>query len=290
MLNLIRLQATQTKLLKRIEKKETHFKKRMTSSYKNTAYDIRKDILAFYAMYATDKDFIRYRDVVLPLSTSDRNLLREQCKTFLLEDSEHSSLIPDLDRIHRLNRLQGLQLYVTLRLLALARKESRELNAHLISVYDMTYAEISQVAGDTEKENHTIDVSENIYQNIIKLSKKIVSDIAQDIARRVDSVQLSDKIFERVTKISQNDMNRLMYTEDTTAFNDAVKDILIRYYERYYIVTAHDSRVCDVCRDLEGQAFDFKDAQIGINFPPLHPWCRCRIFPFTEIELEEIEE
>lgn len=126
--------------------------------------------------------------------------------------------------------------------------------------------------------------------NILKLSKKVVSDIAQDIARSADGVQISDKVFDRVTKTSQNDMNRLMYTEDTREFNEAVKDVLIHYYEKYYLVTAHDSKVCDVCRDLEGQIFDFTHTEVGVNFPPIHPWCRCRIFPFTEIELEEIEE
>lgn len=289
MLNLVRLQATQSSIMRKIEKKESHFKKHMTTSYKNTAYEIRKDILAFYATYATANNHVRYRDAILPMSKAEKNLLREQCKGLRLEDSKRS-IIPNIDQIHRLNRLQGLQLSVTLRLLALAETERTELNSHLMSVYSMSYTEISKLSGDTEKADHTTDVGENIYANLLKLSKKVVSDIAQDIARSADGVQISDKVFDRVTKTSQNDMNRLMYTEDTREFNEAVKDVLIHYYEKYYLVTAHDSKVCDVCRDLEGQIFDFTHTEVGVNFPPIHPWCRCRIFPFTEIELEEIEE
>ena len=34
-------------------------------------------------------------------------------------------------------------------------------------------------------------------------------------------------------------------------------------------------RTCDVCGGLDGQLFKLSDKQPGVNFPPLHPNCRC---------------
>lgn len=34
-------------------------------------------------------------------------------------------------------------------------------------------------------------------------------------------------------------------------------------------------RTCDVCGGLDGQRFKLSEKQPGVNFPPLHPNCRC---------------
>ncbi|MGL5051574.1 MAG: minor capsid protein, partial [Fusobacteriaceae bacterium] len=33
-------------------------------------------------------------------------------------------------------------------------------------------------------------------------------------------------------------------------------------------------RTSDVCKSLNGKIFKIKDAKVGINCPPLHPFCR----------------
>mgnify|MGYP002766860159 CR=1 FL=1 len=39
--------------------------------------------------------------------------------------------------------------------------------------------------------------------------------------------------------------------------------------------TAADGKVCSKCADISHQVFYIKDRTPGVNFPPLHPWCRC---------------
>ena len=43
--------------------------------------------------------------------------------------------------------------------------------------------------------------------------------------------------------------------------------------EHQFIATL-DSRTSAVCAGLDGKVFDIKDAKTGVNYPPLHPWCR----------------
>nr|CAJ1762559.1 minor head protein [uncultured phage] len=44
--------------------------------------------------------------------------------------------------------------------------------------------------------------------------------------------------------------------------------------EEYQYLATLDLRTSLVCRKLDGKIFPVKEKQIGINCPPMHPWCR----------------
>ena len=41
-----------------------------------------------------------------------------------------------------------------------------------------------------------------------------------------------------------------------------------------------EKRTCEVCGALDGKHFFVNDAKIGINYPPIHPNCRCTTIEF----------
>ena len=45
--------------------------------------------------------------------------------------------------------------------------------------------------------------------------------------------------------------------------------------DEYEYVATLDSRTCEVCAALDGKHFKLKDAQAGVNYPPMHPNDRC---------------
>lgn len=45
-------------------------------------------------------------------------------------------------------------------------------------------------------------------------------------------------------------------------------------FEQYKLSTVGDGKVCSKCADIARQVFDIKDRTPGVNFPPMHPWCR----------------
>ena len=65
------------------------------------------------------------------------------------------------------------------------------------------------------------------------------------------------------------------------------KEMGVGYYK---IITAHDGRVCDKCADLDGKIFPVDKAEIGINYPPIHPNGRCTILPITKRMMTDMEE
>ena len=46
-------------------------------------------------------------------------------------------------------------------------------------------------------------------------------------------------------------------------------------YEYYQISSLCDKKTCQVCKEMNGKIFRFKDRVAGENFPPFHDGCRC---------------
>lgn len=45
--------------------------------------------------------------------------------------------------------------------------------------------------------------------------------------------------------------------------------------KEYRFCATFDNNTCPICGQLDGKIFKLDDAQIGTNFPPVHPRCRC---------------
>ncbi len=48
-----------------------------------------------------------------------------------------------------------------------------------------------------------------------------------------------------------------------------------RNMTHYRFLASLDERTCPICGALDGKIFAIKDAEFGINYPPLHDGCRC---------------
>lgn len=46
-------------------------------------------------------------------------------------------------------------------------------------------------------------------------------------------------------------------------------------FEQYEYSIVEDGHACPICTALDGKVFNIKDRAPGVNFPPMHPWCRC---------------
>lgn len=75
--------------------------------------------------------------------------------------------------------------------------------------------------------------------------------------------------------------HRLIRTEATYLANQgmihAFRDCGVEYYEYVAIL---DMRTSLMCRNMDGKIFRVTDAVVGVNLPPLHPWCRSSIAPY----------
>ncbi len=68
---------------------------------------------------------------------------------------------------------------------------------------------------------------------------------------------------------------RLLYTEASHVMAEAEAEVSMEWGITYYFYLAtFDDRTSEICGELDGQRFEYKNRQAGTNFPPMHPNCR----------------
>lgn len=91
------------------------------------------------------------------------------------------------------------------------------------------------------------------------------------------------KAFQKRMDVSKFRASRIILTEHANicgqASFDSYKETNI---EQYQFVATLDLRTSDTCRALDGEIVNIKDREVGINYPPLHPFCRSTTIPYLE--------
>lgn len=101
--------------------------------------------------------------------------------------------------------------------------------------------------------------------------------------------KLEQGLRDRFKAVQKSSVHRLVITELGHAAEEATK----QYYKddkvtQYKYLATLESHTCDVCSHLDGKIFDVKDMKDGINYPLIHPYCRCTTIPYRE-DLPEID-
>lgn len=58
--------------------------------------------------------------------------------------------------------------------------------------------------------------------------------------------------------------------------------------DSYRILATLDLRTSEICREMDGKVFEYKDMQVGVNFPPFHPYCRTTVL--SEIDDQDLSQ
>ena len=283
-------QKRQQQLNKQLEKDEEKLKKRLSSYFDAEYRKLDKQIAAYYKQYGTD-NVIQYRRLMETLSEEDKRLLMEQMDEFAKKYPQYASLMPVRESIYRLNRLEGLQYSVRMQQLEIGAVENEQITAHLnrnaergvnAAAESMGFGknfyannpDISKLFVNVPWSNGE-NFSQKIWNNTTKLANYLNSDIAQGIARGDSYERLTRRLRERFSSVSRNDAYRLIYTEGTYVMAEATMQPFTEDFEQYRLSTVGDGKVCSICRGVAREVFNISDRQPGVNFPPLHPWCRC---------------
>lgn len=74
-------------------------------------------------------------------------------------------------------------------------------------------------------------------------------------------------------------ITRTFHTEATDIMNEGIATASeFLAVARYKYLTERDEKVCELCGPLDGRSFRFSQRQRGVNFPWIHPNCRCTAF------------
>lgn len=124
--------------------------------------------------------------------------------------------------------------------------------------------------------------SDRIWTSKTELQQTLQEVLVDSVIRGKSHKFLVAKLKERFG-VADSDAERLARTELNYVQNQAaMRGYLDAGYEYYEFITSHDNRTCGECEDLDGQIFAFKDAVVGVNYPPIHPNCRSNIVGYKE--------
>lgn len=287
----------QEQLRKTAEKDEEKIKKRLQKVYDREWKRLEKEIAAYYQQYGED-NVIRYRTLLQQLSEADRTLLIERMDDFAKRYPQYADLMPVRESIYRLDRLQGLQYSVYM-----AQAEIAGYTAEQIRVYETKLAQkglnyametLGFGANFYSADSATVlkfvdgawcngqNFSTRIWGDTQKLAQYLSTDVAQGFARGDSYARLVKQLRQRFVRVNRRDAYRLIYTEGTYVMAEASIQPFLEDFADYRLSPVMDGRTCPVCRGLRDQVFEMEDRQPGVNFPPLHPWCRCTWVPEVE--------
>jgi len=222
---------------------------------------------------------------LLRLDKNDVKLLYEKEALFFTKYPEYAHLQDIRKNYYKLDRLQGLQKSIMLDLIEMGAYQESSMRNLLLSIVGNNLASI-----DTNLipyvNNFTwlngIKWSERLWNNNDKLRSKL-NEYLNDGFLRGDSINTIIKEVKNQFNVSYNDASRLILTESSAIHNTSTLD---RYkamgVTQVEFSSVMDDRTSETCNNSDGEIIDIDDVKIGVNAPPLHPYCRSVLLPVID--------
>jgi SPP1 gp7 family putative phage head morphogenesis protein len=112
-----------------------------------------------------------------------------------------------------------------------------------------------------------------------KLSDPTLRDIRGmvDLSKWKGAVKSKFKTKEQYSKYAAN---RLIRTESAYVAGQSTKVAFEECeIDKYEFVSILDNKTSTVCQGLDGKIFNTADAEVGVNYYPMHPFCRSNCAP-----------
>lgn len=194
----------------------------------------------------------------------------------------------------RAERYRALEKQIYTRIKRLAIPSVRLLSEHLQRVYrESYYGAIDDTARGlnvgisfsvindravkeaTEAKWYGARFSERIWRNTDKLAERARDLVVKSIISGEAYTRVSKKLAEEfevekfyATTLIRTETAHIHAQADLRAYNDLG-------IEEYKYLSTLDDRSCERCQALDGTVHKVSEAREGVNFPTLHPRCRC---------------
>lgn len=289
----------------------------LVNAYRQTSSNIRKEINDFYSRFATENG-MEYADAVKLLNNEEALEWRTSVEGYIEEirrekdPAVRERLMREYDaraygsRITRLESLNGSIDAELSKLYARANEQFRELlgenytEGYYQAIYDIQnrygYSSAFATVNSKVVENALTypwsgaNFSDRLWKHKFELLNQLRETLTTGLIRG-DSVQTMAKRLAERMNASRSNALRLIRTESSHIHNTAELDAYKACgFEEYEYMASFGERTCSACGGLDGQRFKLSDKQFGVNFPPLHPNCRCTTIAVDpDDDLEDIK-
>ena len=281
-----------------MEKDERALSARVHNAYESELRRLNREIAEYYQRYG-ENGVLEYRRLMETMDPKDRELLIRDCDEFLRQHPDMQSIVDVRKSIYQLNRLEGLQASARLHLYQATGDVVQRIDNHIVrqSLRGANTAAEAMGFGrafysmDSDAVRRFVDTvwtgntsySQRIWDNTETLASYVAQDMSKALARGDSYQRIAKALEKRFVDVPQSSLMRLVYTEGTYVSRMAqVEELKREGFDSYTIEVVHDERACEECEGVNGSTFRFEDMQVGVNFPPLHPYCRCQIVPAVD--------
>lgn len=206
----------------------------------------------------------------------------------LVSSADGTLLASDL---YKYNRYFSLMKSLNKQLKALGGDEINITKQKLLDMYAITSSSVGKSIGFSGEFNQKAarevinsiwcadgkHWSNRIWQNKAQLQVALEKGLIDCVSRGVSKDELVKTLMEQFN-VGYRKADRIARTELSYVQNKAAMN---KYEEagldEYEILSAHDERVCEKCKAMNGKRFKIKDMVVGENFPPFHANDRCTI-------------
>lgn len=279
----------------------------LVSAYRQTAANIRREINDFYARFARENK-LEYSDAVRYLTNSETLEWKASVEDYIKEISREKDpavrerLMREYDaraygaRITRLESLNGSIDNELSKLYARANSQFRELlgenytDGYYRTIFDIQnrfgYSSMFATVNAEVVENAIsypwsgANFSDRLWKHKFELQNQLRETLTTGFIRG-DSIQTMAKRLAERLDVSRSNATRLIITESSHIHNSAEFNAYKECgFEEYEFMASIGERTCEVCGGMDGKRIKLADKQFGVNFPPLHPNCRCTTIAF----------
>ena len=278
---------------------------RFHREYERILHELDKEISIFYARYA-ENESVSMADARRMLRDAELEDFRMSLDEFRAK-ALAGGFDKELEEVYlrsRISRLQALQTQVELRMMELFSSQRDVLRDHLqeryTDIYYRTVYAVSQQADvastfariDPQTIERILAVpwagsefSSRIWADKDKLTRELMQTLSRGFVRG-DSLDRMTREFAQRMGVSESRAATLIHTESAhIAAEAAEQGYRETGVQSYRFEAALDLKTCTVCGALDQREFPLAEHETGINYPPLHPRCRCTTVPVTEFEI-----
>jgi SPP1 gp7 family putative phage head morphogenesis protein len=194
---------------------------------------------------------------------------------------------------NRMKRLDDINKSINKLINAIASKERNAIDKTMRKVYESSYHhavyEAARMSG-LDLQTGPIDegaletilkkkwsgqnYSERVWNNTQKVADALKEEFMIGALTGKTEKEMTDSINEQFLS-GRNNARRLVRTESSYIHNEAHFQAYKDYgIEEYRFVATLDLRTSQICRERDGSVYRVNDKKIGVNAPPMHPWCR----------------
>lgn len=281
------------------EKQSETYIKRVKKIYEQAFRNIDGEIARVYKNYSKEAglDVSKLKELLTVKETSKTwKTLKRQGLDKYIQDNYKS-------RISRLEQIQA-QIYAKAKLIYHKEELQNTMcykgvvnNSYYKAVYD-TQMGTGYNFGFSEIDNNLVNSILNEKWSGKNYSERIWTNtdiLADSVSQIVGGALLSGQSIEKTARQIQDRFDvakyyaeRLVRTE-TNHFNNeadamAYEDMGV---DKYVFVATLDSRTSEICQEMDNKVFEYKDREVGVNYPPLHPNCRSKTRGYLGKEVEK---